>query len=114
MCEREIDWLPLACPQLGTWPATQACALTRNQTGDLSVHRPTLNPPSHTRQGKKIFLVDEESMSALAGVAPWTEHKPENQKVTGLIPGQGTCLGCRPGPRLGVFENQWIDVSLAH
>ena len=20
-------WLPLACPQLGTWPATQACAL---------------------------------------------------------------------------------------
>ena len=25
-------WLPLACPQLGTWPATQACALTRNQT----------------------------------------------------------------------------------
>ena len=25
MCERNIDWLPLAHPLLGTWPATQAC-----------------------------------------------------------------------------------------
>ena len=33
--ERNISvWLPLMCPQLGTWPATQACALTGNQTGD--------------------------------------------------------------------------------
>ena len=23
MCERDVDWLPLMCPQLGTWPATQ-------------------------------------------------------------------------------------------
>ena len=23
-------WLPLTCSLLGTWPATQACALTRN------------------------------------------------------------------------------------
>ena len=44
-------WLPLACPQLGTWPATQACALTGNQTGDPLVHRPVLNPLSHTSQG---------------------------------------------------------------
>ena len=27
--ERNINvWLPLACPLLGTWPVTQACALT--------------------------------------------------------------------------------------
>ena len=26
MCERDIDWLPLTHPLLGTWPATQACA----------------------------------------------------------------------------------------
>ena len=26
MCEGNIDRLPLACPLLGTWPATQACA----------------------------------------------------------------------------------------
>ena len=26
MCERNIDHLPLTCPQLGTWSKTQACA----------------------------------------------------------------------------------------
>ena len=30
MCERKINWLPLAHPQLGTWPTTQACVLTGN------------------------------------------------------------------------------------
>ena len=50
--ERNIKmWLPLACPQPGTWPATQACALTGNRTGDPLVHRPVLNPLSHTSQG---------------------------------------------------------------
>ena len=29
--ERDISaWLPLTHPQIGTWPATQACALTGN------------------------------------------------------------------------------------
>ena len=37
--------------------------------------------------------------SALAGVAQWIEHRAANQRVTGLIPRQGTCLGCRPGPQ---------------
>ena len=55
MCERYIDQLPLARPQLGTLPAIQACALTRNQTGDLLVCRPVLNPLNHTSQGKKIL-----------------------------------------------------------
>ena len=51
MCERNTDQLSFAHPQLGTWPTTQACALTRNQTSDLLVHRPALNPLSHTSQG---------------------------------------------------------------
>ena len=43
--ERNINvWLPLMRPYLGTWPATQACALTRNQTNDPLVHPP--NPQS--------------------------------------------------------------------
>ena len=37
-------------PLLGTWPATQACALTRNRTCDLG-SQPALNPLSHTSQG---------------------------------------------------------------
>ena len=38
--ERENVWLPLVHPVLGTWPATQACALTGNQTSDPLVHSP--------------------------------------------------------------------------
>ena len=47
--ERNINvWLLLECPLRGTWSATQAHALT--QTGDPLVHRPALNPLSHTSQ----------------------------------------------------------------
>ena len=34
---------------------------------------------------------------ALAGVAQWIG----NQRVASLIPSQGTCLGCGPGPQKG-------------
>ena len=37
-------------PPTGTWPATQACALTGNPTGDPLVCRPALSPLSHTSQ----------------------------------------------------------------
>ena len=49
---------------------------------------------------------------ALAGVAQWIGHPPTNQKVTSLIPSQGTCLGCGPGPQLLACERQRIGVSL--
>ena len=41
----------LLTPALGTWPATQACALTGNQMGNPLVRRPELNPRSHPSQG---------------------------------------------------------------
>ena len=49
---------------------------------------------------------------ALAGVAQWIECLPANLRVTGSIPCQGTRLGSRPGPQLGVCERQPTDVSL--
>ena len=50
---------------------------------------------------------------ALAGVAQWIEGRSVNQRVTGSIPSQGTCLGCGPGPQRGAHERQpHIDVSL--
>ena len=53
--ERNINvWLPLLCPLLGTWPETQGSALTWNQTGDPLVHRPVLNPLSHTSQSYEL------------------------------------------------------------
>ena len=50
--ERRINvWLPLTCPLLGTWPATQACAMrTGNQTWNPLVCRPALNPLNHASQ----------------------------------------------------------------
>ena len=52
--ERERNfkvWLPLIHLQLGICSATQACALTGNQTRDPLVRRPALSPRSHTSQG---------------------------------------------------------------
>ena len=57
MCERNIDGLPLVCPQLGTWPATQACALTRNQTSDFLLHRMMPNVLRHASHGLIKLLV---------------------------------------------------------
>ena len=56
---------------------------------------------------KKILMI------VLAGVAQWIERGPVNQRVASLIPSQGTCLGCGPGPQMGVCGRQpHIDVSL--
>ena len=51
--ERNMDVCLVAShtPQPRIWPATQARALTGNQTGNLSVRRPVLSPLSHTSQG---------------------------------------------------------------
>ena len=53
--ERSMNaWLLLMHPQLGAWPATQACTLTGNQTCNPLVLRPALNPLSLISQGKII------------------------------------------------------------
>ena len=41
---------------------------------------------------------------ALAGVSQRTECRSANQRVTGLIPSQGTCLGCGPVASGGTWE----------
>ena len=50
----------LSCPLLGTWPATQACALTGTLTSDPLVHRLVFNPLSHTSQGRKKILMSHK------------------------------------------------------
>ena len=57
--ERQINinmCLSPAHPLLGTWPATQACALPGNQTSDPLVCRLALNPLSHTSQVSFMFV----------------------------------------------------------
>ena len=56
MCERNIGQLPLARPQLGTWPAIQLCALTGNQTSDLSVCGHNARPTGPHQSGLKLLL----------------------------------------------------------
>ena len=54
--ERNISvWLPLTCPLLRAWPATQASALIGNWTRDPLFHRPALNPLNYTTQGENWF-----------------------------------------------------------
>ena len=64
--ERNIDWLPLTHPLLGTWSATQARALTENQTSDLSVERPVVSPLRQHQPGPQVkcnlyVAVEEET-----------------------------------------------------
>ena len=42
-----------------------------------------------------------EKLEVLIGLAQLVGHCPANQKVTGSILCQGTCLGYRPGPPAG-------------
>ena len=52
-------WWSLEChPSLGTWSATQACALIGNRTGNPLVRRPALNPLRHTSQGKNALALN--------------------------------------------------------
>ena len=48
---------------------------------------------------------------AVTGVAQWVGCHPANRKLTCLIPSQGRCLHCGPGPQWGTREKQSVDVS---
>ena len=56
---------------------------------------------SHSnKEAETIHQLSHQNVkTALAGVAQWMECWPANQRITALIPGWDTCLGCRPGPR---------------
>ena len=46
---------------------------------------------------KEQFLPTRISRQALTGVAQWIERRTAMQRVTDLVLGQSTCLGCGPG-----------------
>ena len=66
MCEKYINWLPLVCAQLGTWPTTQACGLTGTRTSDPLALRVVFNLLSHTSQG--TFLLNKDHVETSAPV----------------------------------------------
>ena len=58
--ERERNsnvWLPLTCPPLGTWPTTQACALTGNWTSNPLVRSPCLGKRELSSLSKVILVL---------------------------------------------------------
>ena len=61
--EKHNVWLPLVCTLLGTWLATQACALTGNQTGNPLLCRLALNPLSHTSQSWLLDILNNAVMN---------------------------------------------------
>ena len=76
--KRNINvWLLLAHPLLGTWPATQACTLTGNRTGDPLICRSALNhwaTPARTISDDFVgqeFQEDWLGDFASCGVAQW-------------------------------------------
>ena len=115
--ERERNtnvWVPFMRPLLGTWPATQACALTGNRSGDPLVWtsnplvcRPALNPLSHTSQSDKTHVKDlfyswevdfptptrarESVMKATPGTARVMQecHQRETKWRKGFVPWLG-------------------------
>ena len=49
-------------------------------------------------RGESENSLEDSERRALAAVAQWVKCWPVNQKVIGLIPSQGTCLGGGLGP----------------
>ena len=116
---RDIPYRPkrkcsLYFPQLNTSLAQMIPATQSNKeksSSDLAFSSLHGNSAQYEKKGKGIS--SKEPDSALAGVAQWIELQTANQRVAGLIPSQGTCLGCGPGPQEGAPKRQpHIDVSL--
>ena len=78
MFERCID-------QLGTRPTTQACVLNGYGTGDLSVHRPMLNPLSYTSQGLLGYFESLKSRACAQCGTLLGDLSPINPQHTSLL-----------------------------
>ena len=50
----------------------------------------------------------------MTGWLGWFKCCPVHQKAVGLIPSQGTDIGCGSITGWGVYRRQLIDLSLSH
>ena len=114
---------------IGKWKVIvtpAVCSQTMNKWSPVSDELLPILPPCppakrggehvwvHTWHSLQNILGNKKQEVALAGVAQWIECQPVNWKVTGSIPGQGTCLGCGPGPQLGcVRGSQLMFLSIS-
>ena len=80
MFKRYNDQLPLACPQLGTWPATQACALTGNQTSDPSDLQASTHSKEPHQRGLNNRLLKESVSRHYSNVEVSKDFSNSTQK----------------------------------
>ena len=77
--ERNIYWLPLTCPQLGTWPTTQACALNPWPFGSQAS-----NPLSHTSQGwREAYFLTRYPITGIPDCLTLSSLPPLSSPVIG-------------------------------
>ena len=90
---------------LGTWPATQAYALTENRTSNSLVHRPALSPLSHTHQGSFCLSVPHSSWCwVVAGTS--TQSSVARNLEEQQMPSAQSCCWLSPcGPELCVTQS---------
>ena len=88
---RDSDRMPLTRPQPGTWPTTQARALTGIHRNP-SVHRPALRPLSHTSWGQdnslkvSVILPPQSRHNDLLYFEPTVLSPDSRPSRTGLVP----------------------------
>ena len=86
-----MDQLPLAHPKPGTWPATQAGALTWKGTGDFWVCRPDAQPTEPCRPGlnsRNLLTSHLGSHFAVSSntLFPWTQESLSSHFGPSSIP----------------------------
>ena len=106
-------WLPLVHPQLGPWPATQACALTGNGTGNPLVRRRALNPLSHTSQGCLFFLKNKllSWLGGSIGCSVALSHTPNRLQAASLVRAYTSLVAGGWVVRLGGAVRIWEATS---
>ena len=82
-------------PQGSGAPASLAQPLTASLDNGLGVGSLSLEQPLFY----SLSFILKNKCFTLVGVTHWIECPPANERVTGSIPSQGTCLGCGPGPQ---------------
>ena len=106
--------LPLTCPLQGTSPATQACALTGNQTSSSLVHRPVLNPLNHTGQGPFFFLLYCVFTVPFLCLDTHTYHVLQMPAVFGTVTCCGGAVGCTVQPRCVIGDTIQVCVRVLY
>ena len=119
-----------AIPVLGRYPREMETYVSTDTCTQIFIT--ALSTTATWRKQSKCLSMDEwtntlrslctmEDYSAIKGAEyscpmwlGWLERGPVNQRVTGFVFGQGTCLGCGFGPGRGAYKSWLRNVSLSH